>query len=229
MESSQESSPMPQSQSTETTKPPILNVEMQWRKWKAAVTDANNPSAGPLYYTEFKTLSNKMIYKRATDNKTIGTGTLHTFKIDADYELHGRKDTLVAQKRFRTVYTHRSLAMSDTDKPVTLTWTSDSDFKTWDFVCVDEQQMPVARFMTRVWALKNYGRIEFMGPRAGSEALRDEIVVTGLTLVYCMALRSASILSFFGAFFASPGHDKKGQSIERSDSADSGKLAQPGI
>lgn len=217
MDSTQEPSEISQSPSPERTKPPVLNVEMQWRKWKAAVTEANNPTAGPLYYTEFKTRSNNLIYKRAADNKTIGTGTLHTFKIDADYELHGRKDTLVAQKRFRTVYTHRSLAMSETDKPVTLTWTSDSDFKSWDLVCVDELQMPVARFMTNVWATKQYGRIEFTGPRAGSEALRDEIVVTGMTLVYCMALRSASILSLFGALFASPGHDKKDKAVVGSD------------
>lgn len=68
-----------------------------------------------------------------------------------------------------------------------------------------------------------------MGPRAGSDALRDEIVVTGLTLVYCMALRSTSILSFFGAFFASPGHDKKDKPVVGSDSNDAGKQHQPGV
>lgn len=121
---------MSQSQSLET-KPPTLNVEMQWRKWKCAITDANDPSAEPLYYTEFKAWRQPdMIYKRVSDNKTIGTGTLHAFKFDADYELHDHKDTLVAQKRFHTVYTHRTLAMSGTDKSVTLTWTSESDFKT---------------------------------------------------------------------------------------------------
>lgn len=88
--------------------------------------------------------------------------------------------------------------------------------------------MPVARFVTKVWATKKIGRIEFMGPRADSEALRDEIVVTGLTLVYCMALRASSILSFFGAFFASPGHDKKGKSEVESDFSNAGKQSQPG-
>lgn len=222
MESSQES-PQPSPQPANSTNPTILNVDMQWRKWRSQVTDANNPDAGPLYITEFKTWGHpQMIYKRGSDNQTIGSGTLHAFNIDADYELHGRKDTLVAQKRFHTIYTHRSLAMSDTKNPVTLTWTSDCGFKTWDFVCVDEQQMPVARFVTNVWATKKIGRIEFMGPRADSEALRDEIVVVGLTLVYCMALRSASILSFFGAFFASPGHDRQWKG-EDETAADAGK------
>lgn len=115
--------------------------------------------------------------------------------------------------------------MPDADKPVTLTWTSGSDFKTWDFVCVDEHQMPVTRFVANVWAVKTVGRIEFLGSRAGSEALRDGIVVTGLTLIYCMALRSASLLSFFGVFFASPGYDKKDKSVYGSESRDA---AEPG-
>lgn len=118
--------------------------------------------------------------------------------------------------------------MSDTDKPVTLTWTSDSNFKTWDFVCVDEQQMPIAKFTANIWAMKKLGKIEFMGPKADREALRDEILVTGLTLVYCMTLRSSSIFSLFGAFFASPGHDKKYNSdpAPADRDGDDGKLAR---
>lgn len=83
---------------------------MQRRKWKCTITDSNDPFATPLYYAEFKDWRQPdMIYKRASDNKTIGTGTLHAFKIDADYELHSRKDTLVAQKA-STLYTHLALS-----------------------------------------------------------------------------------------------------------------------
>ncbi|KAJ5174988.1 uncharacterized protein N7482_000865 [Penicillium canariense] len=187
-----------------------LSVDFTWKKWKALITDANKPDAKPLYTVDFQQFKNpRIIYRRGESEEVIGTGTLHTFNIDADYELHGRRDTLVAQRRWHTVYSHRSLALSDNEKPVRLTWTSDSDFKTWDFICCDEQQMPVARFSANLWAMKKLGKIEFMGPMADSEALKDEIVVTGLTLLLCMTLRSSSILSFFGALFASPGHDKK--------------------
>ena len=53
--------------------------------------------------------------------------------------------------------------------------------------------------------MKKLGTIEFMGPKAGDAAARDEIVVTALTLFYCMMLRTNNILSFFGAVFARPG------------------------
>jgi hypothetical protein len=61
-----------------------------------------------------------------------------------------------------------------------MTWTSSGGcFKTWDFVCMDEQQIPVAKFSANLWAIKKVGRIEFLGLKADSDAVRDEIVVTG--------------------------------------------------
>ena len=72
-------------------------------------------------------------------------------------------------------------------------------------MCLDAQQNAVARFSAKAWAVKKVGTIEFMGPKAGDAAARDEIVVTALTLFYCMMLRTNNILSFFGAVFARPG------------------------
>jgi hypothetical protein len=42
-----------------------------------------------------------------------------------------------------------------------------------------------------------------MDDRVLTEEARDEIVVTGITLFYCMWLRVNSIFSLFGAFFHS--------------------------
>lgn len=96
-----------------------------------------------------------------------------------------------------------------------MTWTSSCGLKTWDFICLDEQKMPVAKFSANIWGLKKVGYITFMGSStpgahaAGgnvSDAVREEIVVTGLTLFYCMVLRTNSVLSLFGAIFSRPGH-----------------------
>ena len=73
---------------------------------------------------------------------------------------------------------------------------------------MDEQQMPVAKFSANAWAIKKVGKIEFPGPKADSDAVRDEIVVTGLMLFYCMLFRASNIFAFFGAIFSRPGHDK---------------------
>ncbi|KAL8776281.1 MAG: hypothetical protein Q9213_008328 [Squamulea squamosa] len=190
-----------------TTHHPTLQVDYTWRKWKAYISDRSDPSK-PLYIVHYKFWSKEcIIVKSATDDTTVGTGTLHVFSINPTYSLHGRKGTIKALKRWVTSYTHLSYAYASSPDgpPVTMTWTSTSNFKTWDFVCLDEQQMPVAKFSANLWALKKIGNIEFLGDKATSETVRDEIVVTGLTLMYCMVLRTSSILSFFGAIFARTG------------------------
>jgi hypothetical protein len=190
---------------------PAFTVDFTFKKWKGRVSDANNPGSDPLYtihfpFNVFSTSAASMVFKRNPSEEVIGIGKLNVVSINASYELHGQKAHLLAQKRWKTMYTHRSLNFSDTDSPVTMTWTSNVGFKSWDFVCVDEKQMPVARFTANCWAITKIGKIEFVGPRADSRAAQEEIMVTGITLFYCMVVRCNSIFSLFGAIFARPGH-----------------------
>ncbi|KAI4230679.1 MAG: hypothetical protein L6R40_007977 [Gallowayella cf. fulva] len=179
-----------------------LQVEFTWRKWNAYIS---NPS-DPIYIVNYQCIkSPHLTIKSVNSDETIGTGTLHPISINAKFQVHGRNGTLKALKRWKTSYTHLSYAYSDSSDPVTMTWTSESGFKTWDFICLDDQQMPVAKFSANWWTLKKVGKIEFLGPKATSTAVREEIVVTGLTLLYCMLLRMNSLLSFFGAIIARPG------------------------
>ncbi|KAJ5467441.1 hypothetical protein N7475_005193 [Penicillium sp. IBT 31633x] len=193
------------------SKNPTFTVGFTWMKWKGSIRDANKPGSGPLYniHFPFDVLSKSaltMIFKRASDDEVIGNGKLNVVSIDANYELHGQKAQLLAQKRWRTVYTHRSLYFSDTNSPVTMTWTSNCGFKTWDFVCVDEQQMPVARFSANPWGVTKVGDIELVGSKANNRDAQEEIIVTGVTLFYCMLVRCNNIFNLFGAIVARPGH-----------------------
>ncbi|KAH8602504.1 hypothetical protein B0O99DRAFT_606750 [Bisporella sp. PMI_857] len=182
-----------------------LKVDFTWKKFQALITGQANPP-DPRYIVHFQGIkSPHIIVKSADDTITIGDGTLHPVSINAEYEVRGRAGKLKALKRFQTQYTHLSQAYSDDDSLATMTWTSSCGFKTWDFICLDEKQNPVAKFSANAWALNKIGTIEFLGPKATSLAARDEIVVIGLTLFYCMLLRTTSILSFFGAIIARPG------------------------
>ncbi|KAJ5585399.1 uncharacterized protein N7459_005199 [Penicillium hispanicum] len=179
-----------------------LAVDFTWSKFQGRVTDGTGPGSQTLYTVPTSIVqSPHLTVRSAQKDQVIGTGTIHSFSISPDYELHGAKGTLKAQKRFRTVYTHLSHAFSDTDRPVKMTWTSSSGFKTWDFICVDENQIAVARFAVNMWAVKKVGQIEILGPKAYDEAARDEIVVIGLTLVYCMWLRVNNPLNLVGSAF----------------------------
>ncbi|KAL8753780.1 MAG: hypothetical protein Q9199_004802 [Rusavskia elegans] len=191
----------------ETNYNETLQVDFTWAKFKSHITTVADPSK-PLYIVDYSTIKKECILvSSAATGARIGTGTLHIFSINPNFKLHGRKGTLKALSRWKTSYTHLSYAFaaSPDGLPATMTWTGNSDFKTWDFVCLDEHQMPVAKFKANWWALKKIGSIEFLGDRAISEAARDEIVVTGLTIMYCMVLRTMSLPSFFGAVFARPG------------------------
>ncbi|KAJ5834552.1 hypothetical protein N7447_000578 [Penicillium robsamsonii] len=188
------------------SKSPVFKVDFTWKKWQALVSDANNPGSDPLYTIHFPfSFGTSMVFKKAPNEEVIGTGKLNLVSINAEYELHGQKAHLLAQKRFRIVYTHRSLNFSDTESPVTMTWTSDAGFTNWDFVCVDEQQMPVAKFTANCWGITKIGKIEFSGPKADDRAMQEEIMVTGITLFYCMILRCNNVFNLFGAIFARPG------------------------
>ncbi|KAF2178158.1 hypothetical protein K469DRAFT_456224, partial [Zopfia rhizophila CBS 207.26] len=182
-----------------------LQVDFSWKKFKSLITEKDDPQSKPIYIVDYKTFKPHLVFKSAADDSTFASGTLHHISINADCEIRGQPVTLKALKRFKTEYTHLSHAFSNNDAPVPMTWTSTSGFKTWDFICLDTQQMPVAKFSANAWAVKKVGNIEFLGSKAAtSDAVRDEIVVTGLTLFYCMVLRSSSILSFFGAIFSRP-------------------------
>ncbi|KAH8697920.1 hypothetical protein BGW36DRAFT_379689 [Talaromyces proteolyticus] len=187
--------------------PHVLHVDFTWSNFKAIITE--DAQTIPLYTVSFGLLhAPHMTFKSAANGTTIGTGTLHAIDISPDYELHGVKGSIKAQKRFKTVYTYQSHTYSEDGSPITMTWTSNSGFKIWDFVCVNEKQIAVAKFSANMWTLKKVGQIELLGPKADDPAARDEIVVVGITLFYCMWLRVNNVFNLAGSLFSRPGRDK---------------------
>ncbi|KAJ5093169.1 hypothetical protein N7456_009030 [Penicillium angulare] len=186
-----------------------LRIDFKWGNFKSRISDVNNPDQA-LYIVKYKMTGKNFIYMAPDGKQVIGSGSVHMVNIDADYECRGRKDTLVAQKRFVTAYTHRSGVLKTSDgQAAVMNWTGDINLKTWEFVCVDENQAPVAKFSANLWGIKKLGKIELMGPLAHDEAFRDEMVIVGMTLAYTMVIRMNNIFSLFGSLFGSPGHDKK--------------------
>lgn len=199
-----------------------LQVDFSWKKFTALIADKDNPGSEPIYIVDFKPTKPHLVFKSAADNSVLGSGTLHTISINADCEIRGHAIKLEALKRFKTEYTHLSHAFSNTDAPVPMTWSSSSDWKNWDFICLNRDQLPVAKFSANIWGVKRIGNVEFLEPT--SDAARDEIVVVGLTLFYCMVLRMNNVLSLFGAVFSRPGHACKGTPATELDELDSKKV-----
>ncbi|KAJ5265223.1 hypothetical protein N7524_006241 [Penicillium chrysogenum] len=159
-----------------------LNVapSTQRRLWlaqaKSLISYKNTPNVDPRYILSYPLAKKRLKFKGYSTGELFGVGCLNLVSIDADYEVHGRKDQIVAQRRLKTSYSHRSTAALTTGKPVTLTWYSDSNFTKWDFICCDEQQLPAAKFTSKIWGVKKLARIKFMGPMAHNQKLQGEIV-----------------------------------------------------
>lgn len=189
------------SDTSDASRSSTLKIGYSISKAEAVITD----NEVPMYKVDFRLKAPHVVVTSPSEINPIGTGSVHTVRIDSDYEIHGRKGTLKALKRFKSRYSYLSHAFSDTDSPVPMTWTGDMTLKKWNFVCLDERKMPVAKLSLNIWATKKVGNIEFLGSRAAAWDARDELVVTGVTLFLCLSYRANSLLSFFGAFFAQPG------------------------
>lgn len=134
----------------------------------------------------------------AESKQTVGTASIHYFSIHADCTISSQPILLKAQKRFTTKYSYLSHAYSDTGNPVVMTLTTSSSLKNWDFILLDENQEAVARYSTNIWALKKVGIIEFVGSKAESKAVRDEVAIVVCTLYYCMTgICTALLASYF--------------------------------
>ncbi|KAF2422979.1 hypothetical protein EJ08DRAFT_596495 [Tothia fuscella] len=198
-----------------TSNPPppnntTLQVDFAWLKMRSLITRANDPTNTPLYTITNKALAPHLVFRKGSDTKSqpFGTGTLHPVTIHADCTLNTHAMKVKALKRWQTSYTHlsHSFAPRGSNTPMEMTWTSTSDWKNWDFICLNDKQEAVAKFVGNIWGLKRIGWIEFMGEEGEvTEEMRDEIVVTGLTLFYQMVLRASNFLNFVGAVFAKPG------------------------
>ncbi|KAL8847981.1 MAG: hypothetical protein Q9221_006997 [Calogaya cf. arnoldii] len=209
-----------------------LQITFTWKQIKAYISTATALSK-PIYTVDYSTIKKECILiSSSTTNARIGSGTLHIFSINPNFKIHRQNHTgvLKALSRWKTSYTYLSHAFAPPNSPpIPMTWTGNSDFKTWDFVCLDPQQIPIAKVRANYWSLTKAGWIEFLRDREISEEARDEIVVTGLTLMYCMLLRTMSLPAFFGAFFARPGPIKnKDGAVEKSQHSDYKGLAKVG-
>ncbi|KAF2159378.1 hypothetical protein M409DRAFT_60845 [Zasmidium cellare ATCC 36951] len=195
---------------SEPLPPNTLKVDFSWKKFRCLVTDpAPSATHNASMVVHCNLRKPHLEFRDSNDDELVGTGNLHTFKIDSESEVRGKPMHIKALKRFTTGYTHPSqVYRTPGGAPMTMTWTSSTDFKQWDFVCLDENSIPVARFSSNVWAVRKLGFIELMGEKAGDPAAREEITVVGLTIYYTMLLRMNNIFQLFGAVAAKPGYPK---------------------
>lgn len=182
-----------------------LQVEFSWSQFSSSIYQISDKSSLPIYKLSYRFTSPQLIFKSAENDSKIATGSLHAVSIHGDCDIRGRHVTLQPRKRLKTEYGYLSQAFSDGQELKSMTWTGSCGLKTWDFICLDPQQNAVAKATLNIWGLKKIAQIEFQ-TAAGSvtEEMRDEIVVTGITLIYIMSIRINNPLSLVGSAIAHP-------------------------
>lgn len=66
-----------------------------------------------------------------------------------------------------------------------MTWKSKSHFKSYDYILLNEQQIPVAKMVSVAgMSAKKIGKIEFAEGFVDSNGARDEVVISAITLAY---------------------------------------------
>ncbi|KAF4442444.1 hypothetical protein F53441_11730 [Fusarium austroafricanum] len=202
---------LPRTNSTKSSPDSTLVIDYKWKKGKALVSEKDHltNTTTPKYTVDYHAFKCASLEFRPFHDKSalIGRGQVHPVSIHADYEINGQKGTIKALRHFITSYTHLSYNFSDSadGTPAAMEWTSDSSFKTWDFICLDEQRTPVAKFSANTFSLNKVGTVEFLGPKSHSVAAREEILIVGMTLFYQMMLRATNFLHLGGAIFSRPG------------------------
>jgi hypothetical protein len=187
----------------------ILHVDFKWSKFRSIISEENGQNRTPRYIQHFRPSKPQLRFNSADDSTQIGSGAYSQISISGDCMVNGRAIELKPLKRWKTKYNFLSHAFAPPSAPDTLvpiTWTADSGLKTWDFVCLDENQLPIAQFSANWWALKAVGKFRFeRSAETLTDYQRDEVVITGLTLMYTMTSRMNNPLTLIGAAFAKPG------------------------
>lgn len=194
-----------------------LQVDFAWSKFVNTVSEKDGDNLTPVYIQHFRPTKPQLRFDSAPDNVNIASGTINNVSISAECTIRSQNITLKPLKRWKTQYNYLSTALSpDPNTPAPISWIANSSLKIWDFVCLDANQMPIAKFSVNWWAVKQVGNFHFEKSKdAVTREARDEIVVTGITLLYVMVTRINNPLNLLGAAFAKPGRvDGKGESVE---------------
>ena len=198
--------------STAPAAPGSWKLDYKWSKMQLLVTDTTTNAPVALAHCNLRTPH--LDFRTADDSHSFGTGEIHYVSIHSDYTLNSFSGELRASSRWYTRYQHLSPNFGTPSNPMVMSWSSKSSFKDWDFICSDENGEAVARFSTRVWALKRIGVIEFVGPKAESLEARREILVTGTLLHHTMLTRVNNPLNLMYSICGKAGPIQKEEGVQ---------------
>ena len=181
-------------QSTDSNNRYRLYVDYKWKKLQNVLRESSDTTTEPLYVIKYNFIrSPNMVFSIQPEDRIIGTSTLKPTKLPERCILNDKPLDLTrigAGLASKFEYSSQILTNASGGS-MKMTWISASAWAERELHCLDEQSNGVARFLVDTWNFKRAGVIEFLNRSSVSDALRDEIVVTAMTLA-CQAAPGSS-------------------------------------
>jgi hypothetical protein len=172
---------------------PCYTFRLQATNWLCNnfhISDINNQDT-PLYTVKTKLRKPHMILRATSSPDTeLATVEFHTLRPKVDVFIHGEKLT-ISMKNFSYTATYESAALQQT-----LTWKSNSHWKTFDLDCVDENTMPLVKISSAYYSCKRGSQIQFFGHAVeNNSVVRNELIATGLAMAQYINLMASTTVA----------------------------------
>ena len=166
------------------TQAPFRTLHIMYENWCMNGIRIHDTDKSTLLYTLKRHLRTPhLTLESASSAATVGTAILHFHTSRVDITVNEAAVSMTSHGFWQKSYKWSSPALEG----ATVTWKCNNS--NLDLVCVDEQEIAIARFRYSNWSLKKCGSFEILGPKAGTVQLTEEMLVTGLALlVLCQRL-----------------------------------------
>jgi hypothetical protein len=166
----------------------MLHVRYEsWRKNELCILDADNNTT--LYTIKLQMRKPQMTIESISTKATTGTVIFHTLTNRIETTVHNSPITLTSRGLLKNGHKWSSSRSGNVD----MTWITNRG--NFNLVCLDEQALPVARFIFPNWSLRKAGTFEILAPEMSQGAVMDEIIVTGLAMAeYNIGLANVNAL-----------------------------------
>ncbi|KAK5096133.1 hypothetical protein LTS08_007739 [Lithohypha guttulata] len=184
-------------------------LHVKFKDWKLSTahlypTDASGTSSTPepLYIVEshlrkpnlrmFTNVDNGSAVL-SSDRAPFANVIFHSFSSTTDIDLNGTNIGLKAKSRWKgNEWLFDSISFAKT-----LAWKTQISWTKQSWVCMDERALPLARVTVNGFAWKDIGKFEILNPESLTQAMVEELIVTGMTMAFwtIMTNRNASTAS----------------------------------
>lgn len=174
--------------------------QIRFKNWKCTIvhmTSANaSESAVPEYIVESHLRKPNLVFKSPANGSieidnapTIAETRWHSFSTKIEVQVNGTTLQLAPKSWWRGKEYNLSSAVANQ----TLTWRSHTSWKQQSWICLDEKAMPLAKASLNSWKWKDIGSFEFESEL--SQSLREELIATGMTMLFWTMMQNSSAAS----------------------------------